>query len=75
MRMHAISGPWAAAERVLVCVNELPSGLELIRHTKRVADRLHAPWTAVFVDTGRLERADAGALDRVAECMRLAAKL
>ncbi len=73
MRMHAISGPWAAAERVLVCVNELPSGPELIRHTKRVADRLHAPWTAVFVDTGRHERSDA--LDRIAECMRLAAKL
>lgn len=75
MRLHAISGPWAAAERVLVCVNELPHGTALIRHTKRVADRLHAPWTAVFVDTGRLDRADAGALDRVAECMRLAARL
>ena len=75
MRMHAISGPWAAAERVLVCVNELPGGPELIRHAKRIADRLHAPWIAVFVDTGRQERSDAGALDRVAETMRLAAKL
>ena len=75
MRMHAISGPWAAAERMLVCVNELPSGPELIRHAKRVADRLHAPWTAVFVDTGRHDRSDSAAQDRIAECMRLAAKL
>jgi two-component system sensor histidine kinase KdpD len=75
MRMHAISGPWAAAERLLVCVSEQSSCAELIRHTRRVADRFHAPWTAVFVETPRLDRLSDAERDRIADCMRLAAKL
>lgn len=43
MRAHAISGPWAATERVLVCVNENPSGAAVVRHARRFADRLPAP--------------------------------
>src|ERR1700758_4028018 len=39
MRAHAIPGPWAAGERVLVCVNEHPSCLGLVRYTRRLADR------------------------------------
>src|SRR5208283_4251333 len=46
MRAHAISGPWAAGERVLVCVSEAPACAALIRYAKRLADRLHGPWTA-----------------------------
>src|SRR5271170_3072669 len=40
MRAHAIAGPWAAGERVLVCVNEDPSCAEVVRYTRRLADRL-----------------------------------
>src|SRR5437588_10859839 len=43
MREHAISGPWAAGERILVCVSEAPSTAGLIRHARRVADRLQVP--------------------------------
>src|SRR5215469_12527734 len=39
MRAHAIAGPWAAGERVLVCVSEAPSTAGLIRYAKRLADR------------------------------------
>src|SRR5262249_32878495 len=46
MQAHAIPGPWAAGERVLVCVSEDPRCAGLVRYTKRRADRLHAPWTA-----------------------------
>jgi two-component system sensor histidine kinase KdpD len=45
MRANAIAGPWAAGERVLVCVSEDPRSSGLVRYTKRLADRLHAPWT------------------------------
>src|ERR1700722_1352253 len=44
MRAHAIPGPWAAGERVLVCVNEGPSCAALVRQTRRLADRLQAKW-------------------------------
>ncbi len=53
MRAHAIAGPWAAGERVLVCVNEDPSGAAVVRYARRLADRLRAPWTAIYVETSR----------------------
>src|SRR4029077_12750366 len=45
MRAHAISGPWAAGERILVCVDEREGAAQLVRHAKRLADQLRAPWT------------------------------
>jgi two-component system, OmpR family, sensor histidine kinase KdpD len=75
MRAHAISGPWAAGERVLICVSEDPSCAGLVRYAKRVADRLHAPWTALYVETARYHRLDEKARDRIADCLRLAEKL
>ena len=50
MRANAIAGPWGAGERVLVCVSEDPRSAGLVRHAKRLADRLHAPWTAITVE-------------------------
>ena len=47
MQARAIPGPWAAGERILVCVSEDPRSAGLVRHAKRLADRLHAPWTAL----------------------------
>ena len=75
MRAHAISGPWAAGDRVLVCVSEDPAGAALIRYAKRLADRLHAPWTAFYVETTRYHRLTEPERDRIADCLRLAEKL
>ena len=57
MRAHAISGPWAAGERVLVCVNEEPSSAAVVRYARRLADRLRAPWAAIHVETSRIAAA------------------
>jgi two-component system, OmpR family, sensor histidine kinase KdpD len=75
MRAHAISGPWAAGERVLVGVNADPNCLALVRYARRLADRLHAPWTAVHIETSRTLRLSDAARDRVAEALRLAERL
>jgi two-component system sensor histidine kinase KdpD len=75
MRQHAIRGPWAAGERVLVCVSEDRAGAGLIRYAKRLADRLHAPWTALYVETARYHRLAEHDRDRIADCLRLAEKL
>jgi two-component system, OmpR family, sensor histidine kinase KdpD len=72
MRAHAISGPWEAGERVLVCVNEEPGCAAVVRHARRLADRLRAPWTAIHIETSRAQRLDERARDRIAECLRLA---
>src|SRR6202012_1878416 len=53
MQANAIAGPWAAGERILVCVSEDPRAAGLVRFTKRLADRVHAPWTAISIETRR----------------------
>src|SRR5260221_11563442 len=75
MRAHAIPGPWAAGDRLLVCVSESPASLALVRHTRRVADRLRAKWDAVDVGTTRYHRLSESERDRIAESLRLAEKL
>ena len=75
MQARAISGPWAAGERVLVCVSEDPRAAGLVRYAKRLADRLHAPWTAIAVETRRSLRLGEDQRDRVADTLRLAESL
>src|SRR5262249_28085399 len=75
MRAHAISGPWAAGERILVCVSDAPNAPELGRAAKRIADRLRAPWTALYVETARHTQLSDRARDRIAETLRLAERL
>ncbi len=75
MQARAISGPWAAGERLLVCVSEDPRAAGLVRYTKRLADRLHAPWTALYVETKRSLQLTEEQRDRVADTLRLAQAL
>src|ERR1700710_2232538 len=53
MRSHAIEGPWQAGERVLVCIQGGSRASATVRHAKRLADQLRAPWTALNVETAR----------------------
>jgi two-component system sensor histidine kinase KdpD len=75
MRAHAIEGPWPAGERVLVCVSEDPKASGLVRYAKRAADRLHAPWAALYMETARSHRLTDRQRDRIAEVLRLTEQL
>jgi two-component system sensor histidine kinase KdpD len=75
MQAHAIPGPWAAGERILVCVSEDRRAAGLVRYAKRLADRLHAPFTALCVETRRSLQWSEEERDRVADTMRLAEAL
>jgi two-component system, OmpR family, sensor histidine kinase KdpD len=75
MQAHAISGPWAAGERILVCVSEDPRAAGLVRYAKRLADRLHAPWTALSVESRRTLQLSEEERDRIADTLRLAQAL
>jgi two-component system sensor histidine kinase KdpD len=75
MQARAISGPWPAGERILVCVSEDPRAAGLVRYAKRRADRLHAPWTALYVETRRSLQLTEEERDRVADTLRLAERL
>jgi two-component system sensor histidine kinase KdpD len=75
MRAHAIQGPWEASERVLVSVTERPSAPALIRYARRLADRLHASWAAIYVETSHALRLSERERDRVADALRVAERL
>ena len=75
MQAHAIPGPWPAGDRVMVCIDEGPGGASLVRYTRRMADRLRAPWTAFHVETTRSLRFSEEERDRISEALRLAEQL
>lgn len=75
VRAHALAGNWAAGERVVVAVSELPGSKILIRAAKRLADAQGATWTALYVETPRSLTFSAEQRQQVADNMQLAAQL
>jgi two-component system, OmpR family, sensor histidine kinase KdpD len=75
MRRHAIEGPWAAGERIMVCVSEAADSLRLVRSARRMADMLGAKWTAVYVEMPRHNRLGEAERDNIAAALRLAESL
>ena len=75
MQAHAIQGPWPAGERIVVCVSEDPRAAGLVRYGKRLADRLHGSWTALYVEGRRSLHLSEEERDRVADTLRLAEAL
>jgi two-component system, OmpR family, sensor histidine kinase KdpD len=75
MQAHAIAGPWPAGDRVLICVSEASNTPALIRYARRIAERLHAPWSAIYVETARTQRLSDAERDRITEHLRLAERL
>lgn len=75
MQEHAIEGPWPAGERILVCMSEDPRASSLARYSKRLADRLRGPWTALYIESPRSLQLAEEQRDRIAEALRLAQSL
>ena len=75
MQARAIQGPWAAGERIVVCISEDPRCAGLVRYAKRLADRLHGPWTALYIEGRRAVQLSEEERDRVADALRLAETL
>ncbi len=75
MQAHAIQGPWPAGERIVVCTSEDPRCAGLVRYAKRLADRLHGPWTALYIEGRRAVQLSEEERDRVADTLRLAEAL
>lgn len=75
MRAHAIPGPWPAGERLMVCVDENPLSLRMVRIARRIAERRHIPWLAVYMESERHQRLSAEQRERIAYAMQLAEQL
>lgn len=75
MRNEAIPGPWAAGERLLVCVSPGTSGERLVRTARRLADELNAKWYAVYVETPADARLPQEQRNRISRMLLLAEEL
>lgn len=53
MQRRGRAGPWPARERVVIAVDGRRNAHQAVRAGKRIAARRRAPWTVVYVDTGR----------------------
>lgn len=74
-RAHAAAETWPVRDRLLVGVGPSPSSEQLIRGTKRMADRLGAEWMAVYVETPSAEHWAQSDRDRVWRSLQLAEEL
>ncbi|MBS0519777.1 MAG: sensor histidine kinase KdpD [Proteobacteria bacterium] len=75
MREHAITGPWAAGERVIVCLDPSPDAPNTVRAAKRTADSLDAELIALYVETQRHGLLTEAEQARLGEAMQLASQL
>src|SRR4030043_296127 len=55
MRAKAISGPWPAGERLMVCIAPSPYAKQLLRKGYTIAKDAHAEWYAVYISTPALK--------------------
>ncbi|MGO4706184.1 DUF4118 domain-containing protein [Microvirga sp. 2MCAF38] len=74
MQGGGVEGPWAAGERILVCVGPDETSSMVIRQAKRLADMIGAPFMAVTVESPST-RLGARARRRVDEALHLAESL
>ena len=58
-----------------MCISEDPRCAGLVRYAKRLADRLHGPWVALYVEGRRAVQLSEEERDRIADTLRLAEAL
>jgi len=75
MRAKAISGPWPAGERVMVCIAPSPYAKQLLRKGYTIAKEAHAEWYAVHVSTPSLKEMSDSDKAYIAEALNLAEEL
>ena len=75
LRATGERGNFAAADRIVVAVGDQPGAEALIRSAKRLADGLHASWSAVCIETPRTATLNIEASARLGDALRLAGSL
>ncbi|WP_292531501.1 sensor histidine kinase KdpD [Methylocystis sp.] len=75
LRQGAIEGPWATAERLLVCVGRDANSEAVVRAGARLATALNATWIALYVERAGQEEESAEVVRNVDQALRLAERL
>jgi two-component system sensor histidine kinase KdpD len=72
---HTIARIWQVTERLLVCLGPGDRGESLIRAGRRMAARLRAPWSVLYVETPGLQKLPEARRERILQWLRLAESL
>jgi two-component system sensor histidine kinase KdpD len=75
MRAKAISGPWPAGERLMVCIAPSPYAKQLLRKGYTIAKEAHAEWYAAYVSTPALKEMSDRDKAYISEALNLAEEL
>lgn len=75
MQTRAIPGPWAAGESLLVCIGPGPLSERLVRTARRQADRMAAPWSALYVQKPSHHHLSKDVQEQVSKTLHLAETL
>ena len=75
MKEHAIAGPWAIKERIVVGIYASPFAEHLVRATYRVANEIDADWIAIYVETEKHAYLTDKELDWLQRALELAKSL
>lgn len=75
MQTQAIAGPWAASERLLVCVSSNPLSARLLRTGCRLAQQLDAEWYVVYVEVPTRKSTEDVDRSQLNETLKLAESL
>jgi two-component system sensor histidine kinase KdpD len=75
MRAKAISGPWPAGERLMVCIAPSPYAKQLLRKGYTIAKDSHAEWFAAYVSTPTLKEIPEKNKAYLTEALNLAEEL
>lgn len=70
MQDKSIAGPWAAGERLMVCISPGALGERLVRSARRLAGELNCEWLAVYVETPEHARISDAERDRIARTLQ-----
>jgi len=71
----SIERVWKTEASLLCCIGHRPGAANLVRSASRLATQLGIEWTAVYVETPRLQRLPAGERDRILRTVKLAQEL
>jgi len=71
----AIDAPWKTREHLLCCIGPTAGSEHVVRSAARFANDLDASWTAVYVETPRLQRLRVEERGRILNVVKLAEEL
>jgi two-component system, OmpR family, sensor histidine kinase KdpD len=71
-QQQSVEPVWQTRESLLVCIGSGDSEEKLIRSAARLANKLNAPWHAIYVETPQLQRLSSSHRQRILKTLKLA---